>query len=239
MALHAVTTDSSGKVIRPPFSWSYSRLKNFETCPHRYNQIDVTKQVKEPDSTELRDGFAVHDALAKRINHAKPLPPNMPFEHWIEYVMYGVDRTKCATFGAERKLAITERFTPCDYFDKINAPWLRTVADVLKVEDDYAHIVDWKTGKVKPDLEQLIEIATCVMVHYPQVMRIKGELVWLAANTKTTMDCTVDQIAEFWPGIMPRIEKLRRAHETNEFPATRNGLCRMWCPVVSCEHCGQ
>jgi hypothetical protein len=238
MALTAVTTDPSGRVIRPPFSWSYSRIKNFDTCPHRYNQIDVLKVVKEEQSSELRDGFAVHDALAKRIDHAKPLPPSMPYEHWVDYVMFGVDRTRMV-FGAERKLAITDQFKPCEYYDKHLPVWLRVVADVLLIHDDRAHIVDWKTGKVKPDLEQLLLIATCVMVHYPQVMRIKAELVWLGANTKTEMNCTADDIAEFWPDMLKRVEELRRAHETKIFPTKRSGLCRAYCPVVTCEHCGQ
>jgi hypothetical protein len=238
MALTAVTTDAAGRVIRPPFSWSYSRIKNFDTCPFRYNQIDVLKAVKEQQSPELKEGFAVHDAMANRINHAKPLPPSMPYEHWIDYAMYNVDRTRM-TFGAERKLAITDQFQPCEYFDKIKPVWLRVVADVLLIHDDRAHIIDWKTGKVKPDLEQLLLIATCVMVHFPQVMRIRAELVWLSANTKTSMDCTADDVADFWPGMMKKVEELRVAHETNVFPVKRSGLCRAHCVVTSCEHCGQ
>lgn len=238
MALTAVTTDAAGRVIRPPFAWSYSALRNYETCGFRHQQIDLLKAFKEEQSQELRDGFYVHDAMAQRINHAKPLPPNVPYEAWIDYVMYGVDRTRM-TFGAERKLAITDGFVPCEYFDKIKPVWLRTVADVLKVDGDYAHIVDWKTGKVKPDIEQLMLIGTCVMAHYPEVMRMKLELVWLGANTKTTLDCTANDIAEAWPKLLPRVEALRRARETQTFTKNRSGLCRAHCVVTSCEHCGQ
>jgi len=238
MALTAVTTDAAGRVIRPPFSWSFSAIKNYETCAFRYQQIDLLKAFKEEQSQELKDGFYVHDAMAKRINQAKPLPPNVPYEHWIDYAMYGVDRTKMI-FGAERKLAITDRFEPCEYFDKIKPVWLRTVADTLKVHDDYAHIIDWKTGKVKPELDQLVLIGTCVMAHYPQVMRIRAELVWLGSNAKTTADYTAQDVAEFWPDYLQRVEKLRRARETNDFPVTKSGLCKRHCVVTSCQHCGQ
>jgi len=229
------TTDAAGNLIRDPFAWSFSKLRNFETCARQYHEIEVLKNFQKEETEELRDGFAVHAAMAKAITNDTPLPRTMPYEHWIEYVK----RTE-GQINAEQKLAITREFRPCTYFDKVKPVWLRTVADVLILGDDAAHIIDWKTGKVKPEMDQLVLIATCVMVHYPQVFNISAELVWLGFNTKTTMECTVDDIVEFWNGPMfDRVEKLQTAHETGIFPPKPSGLCRRYCAVTTCEHCGR
>ena len=60
-----------------PFSWSYSRLKNFETCPKRHWHVDINKDAKEEDSEQLQWGNAVHKALADRIAKGTSLPIGM------------------------------------------------------------------------------------------------------------------------------------------------------------------
>ena len=230
------TTDADGNIVRDPFSWSFSKLRNFETCPRQYNEIEVLKNFQKEESTELREGFAVHKALANRLKNGVPLPPTMPYETWANYVL-----DKDTPYVVEEKLAITEKFKSCSYFDKQKPVWLRTVADVLLVGNTRAHIIDWKTGKIKPEMDQLMLIATCTMVHYPKVFDITAELVWLGFNTKTTMECTVKDIAEFWNDgpIFERVDKLQAAHETGIFPPKKSGLCRNHCAVTSCEFNGQ
>ena len=51
------------------FAWSYSRLKNFESCPKRHYHVDVVKDVREEESEQLKWGNALHDAFAKRQAH--------------------------------------------------------------------------------------------------------------------------------------------------------------------------
>jgi hypothetical protein len=227
---------SINNILRRPFSLSYSRIKNYETCPRRYNEIDVLKNFKEEKTRELTDGFLVHDAMADRITSGTPLPPGMPFEKWIDYVYdHGISPR------AETRLAITPDFMPCDYFDRVKPVWLRTVADVLNIDGNKAHIVDWKTGKVKPDLDQLMLIGTCVMVHYPEVFHLKADLVWLAHDTQTTREFTVDDIARFWigDGMFAKVQALQEAHDKNHFPPRTSGLCKRYCVVTTCEHCGE
>lgn len=222
-------------ILERPFSWSFSRIRNYETCPRRYHEVDVLKNFKEEQSPQLRDGFLVHDALAKRIDKGVTLPSNMPFEKWAVYA------TNCdGDISVERKLAITRKFQPCDYFDRILPVWLRTVADVLRIDGEWAHIIDWKTGNIKVEEDQLKLIASCVMAHYPQVTAITAELVWLAHDTKTTREYTEDDIVKFWEHEMfGKVRKLQRAHQENNFPPNRSGLCKRYCMVVTCEHCGQ
>jgi len=229
MTVSLVKTDTK----EAPFAWSYSRLRNFERCARRYHEVDILKNFKE-ESEQLQEGLDVHQALAKRIAQGAALPERMPYEHWIDYVSKGTGVPK-----AEKKLAITRDFRPCDFFAKDT--WLRAVADVLRIDGQHAHIVDWKTGKVKPDLDQLIILATCVMVHYPRVHYVTAELVWLKENTQTTRQWAMPDLVEVWrKTLRDRVNTLGQAHEEKNFPPNpSSGLCMRWCPVTSCEHCGQ
>ena len=39
------------------FSWSYTKLKNYETCPKRHFHYDVRKDIKEPEGEARREGY--------------------------------------------------------------------------------------------------------------------------------------------------------------------------------------
>jgi hypothetical protein len=233
--MQMITLGPDGKAVQEDFAWSYSHIKNFETCPHRYEQLDLLKKFQEDESQELKDGFYIHDCLAKRIAHNKPLPPHVPYEKWAQYVL-----SMGGNIMVEQKLAMTKHFKPCAYFDKIKKVWLRSVADVLRISGKDCHIIDWKTGKVKPDKDQLMLACTVVMAHHPQIFNIRAEFVWLAFDTQTVMDCTVDDVVKYWGDTMfEKVAKLQDARRDNHFPKKKSGLCRAWCAVTSCEHCGQ
>ena len=88
------------------FAWSYSRLKNFETCPKRFYEVDVAKRYQ--DSTEQLDwGNAVHAALAQAVK-GNPLPSTMPFKKWIASVgKFQGEKL------VEQKFALTKDLLPC------------------------------------------------------------------------------------------------------------------------------
>ena len=59
-------------------------MKNFETCPKRHYEIDLTKSVSEPQGEQLQWGNYVHDCMAKRCGPERTaLPPNGAlYEPW-------------------------------------------------------------------------------------------------------------------------------------------------------------
>ena len=96
-----------------PFSWSYSKLKNYETCPKRHWHLDVAKDVKEEESEHIQYGNALHKALAERIEKNAPLPkPFEKFDEWCTKVV-GAGNAKILV---EQKLAINKDFGPCSWF---------------------------------------------------------------------------------------------------------------------------
>lgn len=231
--MQIVTTRRDGGAVKKAFSWSYSKLKNFESCPKRHWHIDLAKDVKEEESEELAWGNAVHDALAKRIKDGKELPvPMKAYEPWCQKILKAP-----GTNLVEQKLAITADFAPTTFFDK--SAWFRAVGDVIKLNGPVALIADWKTGKILEDSQQLALSAACVFAHYPSVKMVRSEFIWLKEDASSRADFARDDMPHMWKNIWPRIEALKRAHETGEYPAKPGYFCRRYCPVAKCPHHGE
>lgn len=222
-----------------PFAWSYSKLKNFETCGKRYHHIDVLKDVREEESEELAWGNRLHDALAKAIAHGAPLSKvYKDYEKWAGVVRHA--QAQGWTILVEQKLALTQDLEACDFFDRRVPVWFRGIADVLMISPDgtEASVIDWKTGKRKDDLPQLALTAQCVFSKYDTVSSVQTRFVWLKDGTMTKGSYTRPSMATVWAELMPRVNALTKAHQENRFPARPSGLCKMWCPVTMCQHHG-
>ncbi len=230
-----VTTHRDGSALVKPFSWSYSKLRNFEACPKQHFHVDLQKDFHRDESDALLHGNLLHKAAAERISKNKPLPTGMEYlEEWIVPIIGGTEVN--ATILVEQKLAITKEFDRCEFFDK--KAWYRGVADVIKIVGPVALAVDWKTGKIIEDSVQLGLMAACIFSHFPDVQRIRTEFAWLAHDASSRVDFKREGMAQFWRDLWPRIEALEHAHITTTYPAKQGGLCKRWCPVTSCGYHG-
>lgn len=220
-----------------PFTWSYSRLKNFEACPKKHWHVDIAKDVKEEEGEALLWGNQVHKAAAARLKDGKALPPGMEIiESFCQKILTPAGNAESKIL-VEQKLAITKDFGPCGYFDK--SVWFRAVGDVIKIVGPVALIGDWKTGKIKEDGVQLALSAMCVFAHYPEVKRVRSEFIWVAHDATSRADFNRNDMPQFWQGVWTRIQALEHAHNTQSYPAKPGGLCRNWCPVTKCPHHGE
>jgi hypothetical protein len=215
-----------------PFSWSYSKLKNFETCPKRHWHVDVAKDIKEPEGEALMWGNNVHKALADRVEHGTPLPKTMEeYESWAKRILTGQGKIL-----VEQKLAINKEFGPESWFS--DYAWYRGIGDVIKVVGPVALVVDYKTGKIIEDGSQLALMAACVFAHHPEVQKVRSEFIWLKEDANTRADFTREGMVKIWRDLWPRIESLEYAHKTISFPPKPGSLCKRWCPVNVCPHHG-
>lgn len=232
--------DRNSKPWKPKaFSWSYSRLKNYETCPHRYYRVDVKKDVREPESEALTWGNRAHAEFARMIDsEVLPESETDPMYEYGAHIEKVLDmKRKGLTVRTERKYAITKDFTPCEYFAP-NA-WYRAVVDVEIIANTKALILDWKTGKIVEDSPQLALAAVCMFVHHPALQKVGSSFVWLKEDAETREDFVREDIPLIWSKLRPRVERLRESHETNTFNFNPNPLCRNWCPVLDCTHNGR
>ncbi len=231
------TTFANGQPSQTkPFTWSYSKLKNFRNCPKKHYEVDIAKNFAEGRSQALEDGEAVHKALELRIGKGHALPPALQ--------QYEPEAAKVLAYMptgtillVEQKAALRRDFSACGYFDP--GVWYRAKCDVVKVLGDAAVAIDWKTGKIQEDSEQLGLMAAWVFAAYPQVQKVATRYVWLGNFANTDVTFTRDDIVQLWRHLWPELEMYEQACAAFTFPPKPSGLCRQYCPVTSCAFHGK
>jgi hypothetical protein len=239
--LPTVTTVRRGPPPNKAFSWSWTKIKNYEMCPRRSYNVDVLKAYKDT-SDALTHGNLVHKHLADRLS-GTALPPERAeaLEPWAKWIEDGD-----GLIQVECDLAITKDFTPCAWFDSDNRDgrkaWLRAKIDVIKVAGPVATIVDWKTGKLPRDgvdNMQLMLNAAVAFIHHPELWVIRSYFAWLQENHASKLELRKEQLPELWKTLWPRIETVREAYAKEDFPPRPCYLCEKFCPVKSCEYNGK
>ena len=223
--MQVVTTRNKPK----PFAWSYSRLKNFESCPKRHWHLDIQKDIKEEEGEALLWGNVVHKALADRVAKSVPLPKAMAdYEKWAERILTGG-----GNILVEQKLAITKDFAATSWFG--DTAWYRGIGDVIKIVGPVALIVDYKTGSNRyPDMKQLKLMALMTFAHFPQIKHVKAGLLFVAHDNFMPEEYSINQSEQLWGVFASDIARLEHSVKSDNWPPNPTPLCR-WCPVVSCE----
>jgi RecB family exonuclease len=224
-----------------PFSWSFSKLKNFETCPRRHYAVDIARRWTEEESAQLKYGNEVHDAIAARISKDTPFPP----QH--QHLARAVDtvlalRATGVKMLVEQQLAVNRRFEPVGYFEQgRDGAWFRAKVDLCIIDPERRKgaALDWKTGKKKEDMPQLALTALVVFAHFPVVDSLACQFVWLQDNDTTTSHYKREDTQRIWASLLPRYQRLEDAHNRQDYPPAPGRLCAKWCPVRDCEHHGK
>lgn len=216
------------------FAWSYSRIKNFETCPRQYHEVNVLKKHPFRETPETRYGNEFHKSAEDYVKSDTPLPGK--FAHYEKLLQALKD--KPGEKHCELKFGMTEDLKPCGYFDR--QVWFRGIADLLIIDGDTATVVDYKTGKSAryADPDQLELMALCVFAHFPKVKRVRAGLVFVVANALRKETYTVDTQEAKWGQWFQRVGAMQAAHKSGVFNPRPSGLCRAHCPVVECPHNG-
>jgi hypothetical protein len=214
------------------FTWSFSALSAFSTCPKRFFHYNVIKDIQEPESAALREGSEMHKAFENRVRDGTRLP--------LPYVQHEPLLTKLieapGTTYAEQKLGLTRDFKPAGFFS--NNVWFRTVIDFCKVRPKSAVVIDFKSGKVTEDETQLSLMAATIMHHEPEIAEVKTAFLFANRDTLITRNFQRDDLDTIWGGILPRVAKLEEASKREEYPPKPSGLCVKYCAVTSCPHHG-
>lgn len=210
-------------------AWSFSRLTDFEQCPRKFHHKYLLKDVKEPPSEHMEYGKQVHKAIEDYINTGKPLPKTqLHMKPMIDAL-----QKKYPTNYAELQLAVDQDWQPTDWFAK--NVMARAMLDWTLFSDDgkFAVLIDWKTGKVKEELDQLELSAAMLFAHYPDLQTITPKLIFTEHKQTVPEDNFMvgrgveDQIMEeFWE----RGENIQHAVRSGKWQPRKSGLCG-WCPL--------
>lgn len=209
--------------------WSYSSLSAFETCPRRYHLTRIAKLVTEPQTEATLWGQKVHKALEYAVAGTKTLGPN-----FTQYQPV-VDRVRAASGKkfTEQKFGLTNGFKPTEFFGK--DVWFRGVLDLTIVTPKIGIVLDYKTGKVKTDGDQLKLFAAATFAQHPYLETVKTGYLWLANDKTTAQDFKKDDVPVIWQEFLPRIKRMELAQEKDQWLPNPSGLCG-WCPVGKA-HC--
>lgn len=216
-------------------TWSYSAIKGFITCPYRYHEEKVLQLHPFTGNKHTRYGHEVHEAGEFYLG-----PDKVELHPGYEKFRAAFDAVGAIPGErfCELKMALTDDKVPCAFDD--DNRWVRGIADVVVLQDDMAYCIDWKTGNDKyPDRDQLELMSLMLFAHYPKIKQVKGALVFLTRGTmvKATYQSTAKD--ELWKKWEERYAQLEACFETDKWPKKTSGLCKNWCPCLSCQHNGR
>lgn len=204
-------------------SFSHTALKDFGNCPKSFYHKRVAKDVVFIQGDAAKWGEEVHKHFENRVKTQSPLPTTLEAYEPV-LAQFDGKRTEC-----ELQMAVNDKLEPCDWF----APdaWIRGIADVMVwTADNAVWIGDWKTGKRRPDFDQLKLFSLLTWQHYPEIQTCVTSFVWTQDKAMDTETFERKNANKMWEEVMTRIRRVYKAHEADNWPAKPSGLCG-WCDV--------
>lgn len=210
------------------FNWSFSRLKEYQTCPNKYLETTVLGNFQEAEYPVAAYGTRGHLALEQRIRDKTSLPSEFSYlENFAERLA-----TTDGILHCEHELACTRNFEPIGFND--DNRWARGIVDLLILRNTEAVAIDFKFGKVKPTA-QLKLMALLVFANYPMVRQVRSRFLWLQFRKTTDGIYQRKEIPELWQEFIDDVRQMEEAHDLGIFLPKPSGLCKGWCPVNTCE----
>ena len=223
---------------RTPGPWSYSSLKLFEQCPRRYQAERVTKEVGYTETEATIYGTELHKAAEEYIRDGKEIDPRFAFIKPYLDKLNAIEGVKFCELKVGIK-RVDGRLVACDFFDP--EVWFRGVADLVIIDGDRAWIVDYKSSKSAKyaDTRQLALMAAALFLKYPIVKKIKTSLLFVVSKEFIKEDFQKEYGLSVFSELNGLLTARDAAYEADVWNPRPNGLCRKWCPVKSCAHCGE
>ena len=204
-------------------SFSHTALKDFGNCPLSFYHKRILKDVAFIQGAEAKYGEEVHKHFENRIKLGTPLPLSLEA---FNPILAHFDGKR---HEVELQMAINDKLEPTEWYAK--DAWIRGIADVMVwLDDTTVWIGDWKTGKRRPDFDQLELFSLLVWQHYPEIQTCKTSFVWTKDKKIDTETFTRANANKMWENVMSRIRRVYKAQESNNWPAKPSGLCG-WCDV--------
>jgi len=220
--------------VTKPFSWSFTSLSAFETCPWRYYLTKVSKEVAEPPYDHRAHGNEVHKLFE---NHVKG-DGHMPEAYKHLWPLADRIRREPGRKECEMKVALNASLQPVAFFAK--DVWFRGIFDVALLKPKSVTVLDYKTGKRKPADDQLKLFAGAAFALWPFAEKVTTGYLWLKDKKLDKKEYDRSEKPIIWQEFAQRVGRIEHAMKTDNFPKRPSGLCREWCPVGQrkCEHCG-
>lgn len=227
------------------FGMSFTKLSMFEQCPHQFEAVHVTKQIKYTDTPESLYGQAVHNALEKYVMQHEPLPHKLRVHQPLADAiisrtdqLYEEGKLKIDLF-TECNWAMDATGRGCAYMDP--HVWMRGKPDLGYGTRGVLHLIDWKTGKgkyPKPEQIDLLALLAVAQPEYASYSNVRGRLVFLDAGKLVERRVNVgngEPHLELLRQYMQKSVQILKAAREDFWPKKPSPLCG-WCPRTDCEN---
>lgn len=240
-------------------SWSYTRLKDFEQCARMFQGKYVTKEFPSPDfeAYHLKRGKMIHTALENflktgdwdyldpdkttLLTHTdeagnKKCVLNVP----LNFLKPLLTKLRSSKFlDVEDEKAFDCDLNPVSWYDK--RVWVRIIMDVMALsEDGTLVILDWKSGKIFNEVDQLRICAGGAMALMPGVQKVLVAYIWLDhPHAKPLIaEYTRDDFDAIWQEFGDRSEMIQLALESGVWEPSPSAFNCKWCPALptQCRH---
>ena len=195
----------------------------------------VTKEVVDGQTEATIWGSKVHECLEHRVKDGTPLPEMLAgYEKLVAPIAKHPGEKL-----VEKQMAINEALQPTGWF--ADDAWCRGIVDVGVLSGTRGLLLDYKTGKRKPELTQLKLFAGLAFATFPNLETVNTGFVWLKHGTIDKKEYTRKEVPMIWQEFVPRVQRMQRAYEEDKFPPKPSGLCAKYCPVPNhkCEYSGR
>lgn len=208
----------------PVKTWSYSKIKSFELCPLKY-RLQYLDGIKEPPSKAMLRGSAIHKLAENYVNGELELLPPELLKFKDEF-----EQLRARQYVTEQQVALDRNWQPTEWVGEHT--WLRGVIDANRVllspevDDPAAIVLDYKTGRNRPENQSQLGLYAAVMFSLrPDLVRVDAELWYLDSgevDSRCFVASDIPTIKQVWT---TRVNKML---DCEEFTPTPNGLCD-WC----------
>jgi hypothetical protein len=164
-------------------AWSYSTLKDYESCPHRI-KLKLEK-APVPEQTEENRGTIIHRLCEEFVKgEIEEVPREL--RKFEEQFWEDRDSFFEGKMEVEQEWGFTQDWEQCNWFEA----WLRVKCDqVLHLAEHELRITDHKSGKKfgneVPHLQQAQLYALSAFMRYPKVEAIETEMRYLDEGKRT------------------------------------------------------
>jgi hypothetical protein len=207
---------------------SPSGLLDFEGCQKRWFLTKVQKLHKFQVTEAITHGNVTHDRLERHVKYDEVLPDHVVYlDPFFKYL-----RDTGYQLYAELECAVLEDWSVTNWWDK-NC-YLRGKVDLIAIKGTEAIVVDYKTGKRKPDPTQL-KIYGLMAMSVLGLTKVTSYYLWTQTKESDAFEITTDTFDEIKSELNERIARIKTAYDTDNFPARTSPLCG-WCPCLdTCE----
>jgi len=210
-------------------AWSYSRLSTAERCLKMFRHHNILKDVISKEGPAMIRGHDVHGRLkiaVDRYADNKVLSDDPKIIHVMPLIKSFCDMHDSVT--AEIQISFRKDLALCDWYNK--ATWLRAILDVIGIRGSTASVIDWKTGQVRYEKDQLRLSAMVTLIRAPSIEEVHTSLVFVDHKQSTPVDIIYrSELPNLIHEFSDRAEILQIAERKGQWPATPGNYCKWQC----------